>query len=234
MRTSVGSEVSCLPATIARMQVLALTVVLLVLTWLHEPVGGGFIWDLLNAIGFVALAACGALHVDAPVRDAGPMRSVRDALRHHTALAWTALALVVVHAVGFVMYDPVLLEYLKPGAPAYMLAGLVALALLGVIVWSARLPRRRRLFSDARRFRLAHRALAAALVGLSVWHVAGSGFYLNHAVTIALLVAVAATWVAAPQWLRTILEQMSPPIGQRVAVTGLVGLAVLHSALRNF
>jgi hypothetical protein len=207
------------------------TLVVLGLSWIYRPVGAGVSWDALNAPGFVALAAIFALHVD-DLRN-GSTGPVRESWAQHAWLGHTALALVVAHAVGLLLYDPIVLEYLTPGAPAYMWAGVAATLVLAAGVWSARMPQRLRLFGNRDRFRRLHRGLGAGVVVLSVWHVAGSGFYLGHALVNATLVALA-TWITvAPRTLDRSIGRVAPELGRWSALAVATVLAALHTTLRN-
>jgi len=186
----------------------ALTVVLVALTWLHGRVGGGYAWDALNALGFAALAGFAALHLDGLRSTPAPAARLRARLAAHASLAYLALALVGLHAVGLLVYDPTLLVYLEPGAPAYMIAGVVAASLAVVVVWSARLPRRLHLHGSAVRFRRVHRALGGVLIGLVAWHVVGSAFYLDHWLTQSATVALCAATVLLPRAVTRALEPL--------------------------
>ena len=185
----------------------ALTLVLLALTWLHGRVGGGYAWDALNALGFVALAAFAALHLEGLRSTPRSTAQLREGLRAHANLAYAALALVAVHAVGLLLYDPTLVVYVEPGAPLYMIVGIVAALLAGVVVWSARLPRRLHLHGSARRFRRVHRVLAGALLGASAWHVVGSGFYLDQWLTRGAAIALCTACVVSPRPLASALDR---------------------------
>ncbi|MEZ5560955.1 MAG: ferric reductase-like transmembrane domain-containing protein [Pseudomonadales bacterium] len=134
---------------------------------------GGWLWDLLNGIGLSACAVLAAIgwEAESPARAAGMDR--------HTGLGVVALLLVLGHAVGLLVYDPVLLEYLRPTAPGYMLCGLGALAALALLTLGSYPRPRRRLYGNHRRFRLWHRLTWLAVLLALAWHVIGSGFYLH-------------------------------------------------------
>lgn len=136
-------------------------------------------WDWGNALGYLGLAACLLLFIYAGRPRVFPPFHGRFFASLHRDLGYAALWLVTGH-VGLLLYaEPLLLEYLKPTAPLYMLAGLAALLLLLVLVISSVTGWRKRLWPDYRRFRRLHGWLAIACVALTGWHVAGSHFYLN-------------------------------------------------------
>ncbi len=87
--------------------------------------------------------------------------------------------------------EPLLLQHLKPSAPLPMLAGLFALLLMLVLVFSSVPYLRRRLWPNYYRFRRIHILFAAAILGLAIYHVVMSGFYLNSRWKLAVLALVA-------------------------------------------
>ena len=84
--------------------------------------GGGWLWDAGNGIGFGALA--GLIFLVLP---AGRISNFPS----HELFAKVVLALCVLHATWFLVLDPALVTYITPGrAPVYMLAGIAVLVLL--------------------------------------------------------------------------------------------------------
>ena len=112
--------------------------VLCALAWLTPtPAAGSWLWDFGNGLGFVAFALVLVLSLE-------PGRS-----RLHRPLAWLAVGAALVHGGYLLALDATLLEYLKPTMPAYMAAGLLALALLVLsAVFSGKA--RRRIFPGRR------------------------------------------------------------------------------------
>ena len=99
------------------------------ITLMDSPLlGGGWTWDLWNGMGFVAFALILALFGDSG-------RGKRLAI--HRLMGWTALGLVLAHALGFLFTDPVLLEYLDIDGPLYFGAGVVAAFLLLFVILSS-------------------------------------------------------------------------------------------------
>jgi hypothetical protein len=141
------------------------------------PAGGpsaGVCWDLLLATGYMGLVLLAVLGWDSEV----PVN--RPRLRLHRNLAILATGLVAVHAIGFPLLDPILIEYLKPTAPLYMLVGIgAAVALLAVTVSSLPGPRNA-IYRTFPRFRSWHRLLFGIILGGSVWHTLGTGFTLAY------------------------------------------------------
>ena len=117
----------------------------------------------------------------------------------HRDLGYLAL-LVVAARVGLLLVaEPLLLEHLKPSAPLYMLAGLLANLLLLVLVVSSITRLRRRVWPDYQRFKRLHAWLAIACVAFIGWHVADSRFYLNTELKLALAGVAVATSRLLPE-----------------------------------
>lgn len=161
---------------------------LCVLAWLTPtPGAGGWLWDFGNGLGFVAFALILALSLE-------PGRS-----RLHRALAWLAVGAALVHGGYLLALDAALLEYLKLTMPAYMAAGLLALALLVLsALFSGKA--RRRVFPGRRAFRRQHWALSTVVIAGAGYHVAGSAFYINEGHQIALFATLLAAFAAWPRF----------------------------------
>ena len=156
------------------------------LTWLTlSPVGGGWLWDLGNALGFVGLAVILTLNFE-------PGHT-----RAHRALAWVAVAAVSVHGAYLLVLDGTVMEYLKLTLPAHMTAGLLALALLTLGALTASRARRRPA-AVRQGFRGLHWAFSVVATAGAGYHVLGSAFYLNNGLQISLFVALLAGCVAWP------------------------------------
>jgi len=161
----------------------------------------GLAWDWANALGYLALAIVLLLFIYAGRPRAFPPFGGRFFANLHRDLGYLALLLVAAHVGLLLAAEPLLLEHLKPSAPLYMLAGLVATALLLVLVVPSITGLRRRIWRDYRRFKRLHAWLAIACVVFIAWHVAGSRFYLNTPVKLALAGAAASALLA--YYLRT-------------------------------
>ncbi len=158
-------------ASASRGTVLAFVIVaVFAISFLAEPfAGGGWFWDLGNALGFLSFAGLLFQMIPAP----------RGWLaRRHEVLGYWVLGIAMLHAFWFLAGDATVRFYLLPGGPAHMwfgLAGLVLLALLSVV---ARVPDRLRVHRQYRHFRRTHRILGYAVIGTLGLHVVLSGFYL--------------------------------------------------------
>lgn len=139
----------------------------------------GVVWDLANLLGYLALACCLLLFVYAGRPRHFPPFSGRFFANLHRDLGYIALLLLTAH-VGFLLVsEPLLLEHLKPAAPMYMLAGLLASVILLILVVSSIPHWRRRIWPDYHHFKFLHALLAVVCLALACWHTLESHFYLN-------------------------------------------------------
>lgn len=190
-----------------------LTVLVLGLT----PAGGpsaGILWDLLLATGYMGLVLLAVLGWDSEVP------ANRPRLRLHRNLAILATALVAVHAIGFLLLDPIVIEYLRPTAPLHMLVGVgAALALLAATVTSLPGPRSL-IYRDFPLFRSWHRLLFGIVIVGSLWHTLGTGFTLTRPwqlVAISLLAGFAPGLAYLARRTRRPVYRTQPPGSERVA-----------------
>ncbi len=145
--------------------------------------GGGWLWDVGNGIGFGVLA--GLIFLALPVGRISNFPS-------HELFAKVVLALCVIHATWFLVLDPALVTYITPGrAPAYMLAGIAALVLLLCTTVMSERPARARWFTGPA-FRQLHRWGAVFVLVGAGYHVLASGFYISAWYEIASLLFVCA------------------------------------------
>jgi len=207
--------------------------VLVILTWLHRPVGAGFGWDAANGLGFLAIAAMGALHLERVGAPTTAPTSIHTWLQHHAVLGKVAITLASLHAFGLLALDPVVVRYLEPDAPLYMLAGIVALPALALMVWTATAPRRRRWHATRRQFRLVHRAVAAGVLALTAWHVLGSGFYFDHLVTQFAFAGLLVSWLLTPRQIAATIDRVPLDLTERGAIALLLLTVTAHSMARN-
>jgi len=150
----------------------------LVAQWPAAP-AAGLAWDLGNALGYLAVATCLLLFVYRGRPRRFPPFGGRFFAGMHRHLGFVALLLTSCHVGLLLLAEPLLLEHLKPSAPAYMLAGLLASMLLLAVVITSITAIRRRIWGDYHRFRWLHGLLGVACLVLIGWHVGGSAFYLN-------------------------------------------------------
>ena len=158
------------------------------LLWAQWPAApaAGLSWDLGNALGYLAVAVCLLLFVYRGRPRRFPPFGGRFFAAMHRHLGYLALLLTSCH-VGLLLWaEPLLLEHIKPSAPAYMLAGLLAALLLLALVVTSVTAMRRRIWRDYHRFRWLHGWLGVACLVLLGWHVGGSAFYLNSPAKLAV------------------------------------------------
>ncbi|MBK7250015.1 MAG: ferric reductase-like transmembrane domain-containing protein [Gammaproteobacteria bacterium] len=145
---------------------------------LYGPAAVDFAWDAAIGTGLAAtglLALLPLLSVRwwaAQSREADRLRVVQAL---HRQLSYLLAALLVAHAVGLVLLEPRVVEYLLPTAPGYMLAGLLALVLVTVLIVTSRARLRRRWSHSG--WRRWHAAMSAAAIGLTGWHLWGAAYW---------------------------------------------------------
>lgn len=155
------------------------------------PVFAGFAgigWELTQAAGLTSALACIALS-GSPVRPRDSVPPTLLSLRRHTLIGWLALLAAAIHVGGLVLVDRTVVEYLKPTAPLYQLAGIAAALLLLALVLSSLASVRRRLWASHRGFQAIHVILGSLLVALVAVHVVVTARYAGGRGRRALLVA---------------------------------------------
>ena len=145
------------------------------------PAFGGFAgigWEASQVAGYIGALACIVL-AGAPLRPRSSVPPALVSLRLHTLLGWTALIAVAVHIVGLVLADRTVIEYLKPTAPVYQMAGIAGTALLLFLVVGGLGAARRRLWQSHRGFQAAHVVAAYLMACLIAVHVVVTARYLG-------------------------------------------------------
>ncbi len=145
------------------------------------PAFAGFVgvsWELCQVAGLLGCLCCLFL-CGAPLRPRRARPPTLLSLQRHTLIGWLALLAVAIHVGGLILSDRVVLEYLKPSAPLYQLAGLAASGVLLVIVASGLAGVRRRLWSSHRGFQSTHVILGCALIVLIAVHVIVTARYIG-------------------------------------------------------
>lgn len=165
----------------------------LLLLLLALPAFAGFAgvgWELSQLAGYLGALAC-LLITGAPVRPRLSVPPALFSLRRHTIIGWAALAAVALHIGGLVLADRAVLEYLKPSAPLYQLAGIAATLGLLLLVFSGLAAARRRLWRSHRGFQATHVVAAFAIAALITVHVIVTARYLGGGVRRALFAGAA-------------------------------------------
>jgi predicted CXXCH cytochrome family protein len=171
-------------------------------------------WEIAQALGLCAVAGCLILCVLA-IR---PRAGAADAfpVRAHELLGWVVLAAAMLHVGLLLGVDHRVVEHLKPSAPLYEYAGILALLTLLFLTVPAGTSVRRRLWPRHRNFQATHVGAACLVVVLLAVHVLGTGRYVHgraHAVAYVLLsgaVLLALLRVRAP---RQPAQKPSQPLG---------------------
>jgi len=146
-----------------------------------ERLAGGWAWDYVNALGFLALS--GLVYLAVQGRN-------RSHIKAHQAASYSVFFILLAHVIGIVSADSVAIEYLFVGAPWYMWAGISAFLAITFTLLSA-LPRNRPSFyAGGAGFHNWHRWLGWAAIALTIIHIYGSGFYLRSSLQYILMAAL--------------------------------------------
>jgi cytochrome b561 len=230
MRRSAMAALVCPVACYHRRVSLAtiLVAVLLVLGAANRA-GAGITWDVLNGLGLTALGLLAALHVETLRTRVAKQTPARSILATHTVLAYLAIAAIAIHAAGLLVADPISREYISFDAPMYMAAGYAAAVLL---VWITVTSIGRTTTVRPRRFRSLHGAGAMLVLGLSGWHVIGSGFYFDSVIAQSGVLAGLAVCALAPAAIARRTQSL-PAFGLSATTCALVAFIALFVLLRN-
>ncbi len=145
-------------------------------------------WEISQIAGFASGLAC-ILLCGCPVRPRDAVPPTLLSLHYHQLIGWAALIGAVLHIGGLLLADPTVVEYLKPTAPPYQLAGIAASVLLLAVVLSS-LGRVRRWWASHRDFQATHVILGILLVALIAVHVVVTDRYTGGTAQRALFVLV--------------------------------------------
>jgi predicted CXXCH cytochrome family protein len=138
----------------------------------------GLGWEVAQLLGWAAALACLAL-CGLPVRPRDAVPPTLLSLRRHTFIGWAALIAASLHAVGLVLVDHTVIEYLKPTAPPYQWMGMSALILLLAVVISSLPTVRHRLWANHRGFQSIHVISGCVLAALVTAHVIVTNRYVT-------------------------------------------------------
>jgi len=144
-------------------------------------------WEIAQALGLCAVGACLILCVLAVRPRGGASGAFR--LGSHELLGWLALAAAALHVSLSIIVDRRVIEHLKPTAPLYEYAGMVAFLTLLFLTVPAGAAVRSRLWPRHRNFQAAHVIGACLLVVTLAMHVIPTDRYV-HGGAAALVYAV--------------------------------------------
>ena len=135
------------------------------------------IWEIAQALGLCAVAACLVLCVLAVRPRAGA--SAGFSLRAHALVGWLALGGAAAHVALSIGADHQVVEHLKPTAPRYEYAGIIALLALLFLTVPAGAAARSRLWLSHWNFQAGHVGAACLLVVTLAIHVLTTGRYVH-------------------------------------------------------
>ena len=166
-------------------------------------------WEIAQALGLCAVAGCLILCVLSVRPRAGATGAFR--LRSHELLGWLALAAAGAHIVLLLGVDRQVIEHVKPTAPRYELAGILALCALLFLTVPAGAAARRRLWPRHRNFQAAHVAAACLLVVAVAIHVLTTDRYVHGRAQASAYVLLSAGVLLALLRGRAQRPALSPP-----------------------
>ena len=134
-------------------------------------------WEIAQALGLGAVAGCLILCVLA-VRLRAGARGVFT-LRAHQLLGWAVVSAALLHVGLSLETDHTVIEHLKPTAPRYEYAGVLALVGLLFLTLPAGAQARARLWRTHRGFQASHVAAACLLLVALAMHVVTTGRYVH-------------------------------------------------------
>ncbi len=158
------------------------------------PVFAGFVgfgWELCQIAGLLGSLGCFVL-CGAPLRPRDATPPTLLSLRLHSLIGWFALLAVLIHVGGLLLADRVVAEYLKPSAPLYQVAGIVAAVILLLLVLGSVGAVRQRLWKSHRAFQSTHVILGCVLIALIALHLIVTDRYVGGRGRRVLVLAAAA------------------------------------------
>lgn len=183
----------------------------------------GIAWDWLGGLGLASLAFLLSLSWEAE----SPAPQPRLTLHRNLAVAASILALA--HALGYLITDPITVEYLKPTAPAHMLIGILGLLLTVGVTLTSLPDLRRRIYRRFRDFRHWHLGASIAALITAGWHVVGTGYLISTVWQLSAIVLLAAALPTLAYLSRR--HGITTTIGAAPESAGLANRSVLLSGL---
>lgn len=142
--------------------------------------GDSWFWEIGNGIGFLALALLLVVILNG--------RGKHGHSLDHRWLGVVAFSTVFAHIVWLLIGDPIIWEYLKWGAPHYMVAGLMSAGLLLLVTVSSLVSLRNTSYNGHKSFRRWHSWLSILIVVTALAHIVFSRFYIEHNWQVAALI----------------------------------------------
>jgi len=149
----------------------------------RPTLGDGWYWEVGNGLGFLALVLIFVLTLHG--------RGGLGGSSEHRWLGIGVFFAVFGHALWFLVGDSVVWEYLRWGAPHYMVAGVLSAGLLLLVTFSSVITFRNESYAGYPSFQRWHRYLSVAILITAIVHVLLSGFYIIYLWQMIALVTVA-------------------------------------------
>ena len=195
----------------------------LIITFAADPtLSAGTYWDFGNGLGFAAMAGLVCLGL------LGPQVC---GIKPHQWMAYITVLMILLHALWFLLGDSISLQYVLPGAPFSMWAGLLALVASLFLLVVALPSLRYRAHRQHRAFRHWHLGLSIAVALAALYHIIGSGLYIRSWLqTIVLAAVIAISFLWAPHVRANSLSQLRTVA---VFITAAALCALLFTGVRG-
>ena len=195
----------------------------LIISFIAGPtLSAGWSWDFGNGLGFSALAGLICLGLIAPKL---------CGIKSHQWMGYITVLIILLHALWFLLGDAVAVQYILPGAPAYMWSGVLAFVLVVFLLVIALPSYRYRAHQQHEAFRRWHLWLSILTLVATLYHMVGSGFYIRSWLHYGSLLIVVLIAYRCAHCVRENAAS-SPRPTDVFAITGLLG-ALLFTVVRN-
>lgn len=170
----------------------------------ERPAGGGFGWDFALALGYSGLSMMAVqFWLTARFKRASAPFGIDIVYFFHRYLAMIGFVIIAMHVMLLLWrYRAVVGGFDPRTLPGYMIAGWLALPGFATLLASSLWRKQLRIEYD--RWRRLHVVLAVTATAAAVWHVQGSGYYLDDPVKRGLWSLLAMLWLLLVLWVRVL------------------------------
>lgn len=105
-------------------------------------------------------------------------RPERLNISKHRMLSYLVLVFTIAHVGVLLIFDPTLIEYLKPNAPPYMWLGTFAAIFIAFVIISSSSQFKKSFFNSTTAFKRVHKIASWLIIIGCLFHIIDSGFYI--------------------------------------------------------
>ena len=139
----------------------------------------GLAWDFANYCGFISVAICLILFSYTGKPRWFPSFDGKYFSRLHSRMADLTAFYLLLHIVVLLLDEPILVNYLLPSAPRYMLSGIFSAVIFIIILVTSRSVFRKKMLRPHSRFKEFHYILSIDFMLLVFDPITGSQYYIN-------------------------------------------------------